>query len=98
MPAKQPFDRRLAALDRVPDRGRVAELDARLQGIADMTFDRIGVVHHGRDAALGIDRAPLAKRSLAEHRDPHSTGQVQGERQTGRTAADHQHVVPMLGL
>jgi hypothetical protein len=88
----QPFDGFAAVLHHEADAVLVAKARARNQRVLHVGFDRVPVMEHGGDPALGPERAARADRPLGDDGDPRRRRHAQGERQPRRATADHQHV------
>ena len=95
----QPLDRLARVRHGMTHRGFVAQAGTGGQGIGHMGFHAVVGIEHGRDAALGVERAAFGKRALGNDRDSLSAvRQAQGQGKTGRAAANDDDIEPRVRL
>ncbi|MOA11140.1 hypothetical protein D3C78_1310660 [compost metagenome] len=74
----------------------MAQAAAGIERVIDMGFNGIGVVQHGRNAALGPESRAIGEVALAQNGNAQMTGQGQRKAQAGSTAANYQNIVLKL--
>ena len=89
----QPLDGLAAVLDGEAYGILAAQAATGVEGVGDMGFDGVGVIQHGRHAALGPVGGAVGQVALAQHGDTQVRGQGQGQGQAGSAAADDQDVM-----
>ena len=72
----QPLDALAAVLHGEAHHVLVAQARSGAQRVGDVRVDRVLVVEHGGDAALGPGRGAVAELALADHRDPRRAAQT----------------------
>ncbi|MCY1422382.1 hypothetical protein D9M71_380590 [compost metagenome] len=92
----QPLNRFPAVLDGKAHRVFMAQAAAGIERVIDMGFNGVGVVQHGRNAALGPESRAIGEVALAQNGNAQMTGQGQRKAQAGSTAANYQNIVLKL--
>ncbi len=89
----QPFDRVAPALDHEAHRVVVAQARAGDVGVADVVFERVGAVQHGRDAALRPARGPVEQLMLRDQGYLLPVGQMEGGGHSSQTTPQEEYIV-----
>ncbi|MCY1402671.1 hypothetical protein D9M71_178250 [compost metagenome] len=89
----QPLDGCAAVFYREAHGVFAAQAGARDQGVFDVGVDRVGIVQHCSDTALGPVGRAIAEVGLAQYDDVQVRGQGEGQGQASGAAADDQYVM-----
>jgi hypothetical protein len=84
-------------VDYLADDVRITESAAGVEGVFDVSLDRIVSIEHGGDPALGIKAGTLGEWPFGNDGDFYASSQTQGQAKTGDTATDYEDIMCILG-